>query len=109
MPVRVIRASERHIDEVLRILPDEDAAETSGGPEPCSTATDVTATDVEVPAPPFLSLGDAADWLCVSLSTLKRLVARGELGTVLVGKRRRIPASLLAAYIAKDILLPEHE
>jgi excisionase family DNA binding protein len=56
--------------------------------------------------PPFLSLREAADWLCVSLSTLKRLIAKGELSTVRIGARQKIPASHLAAYIAKDVLLP---
>ena len=56
--------------------------------------------------PPFLSLREAADWLCVSLSTLKRLIAKGELSTVRVGARQKVPANHLAAYIAKDVLLP---
>ena len=56
--------------------------------------------------PPFLSLREAADWLCVSLSTLKRLIAKGELSTVRVGARQKIFANQLSAYIAKDVLLP---
>ena len=59
------------------------------------------------PAPPFLSLREAADWLCVSLSTLKRLIGKGALETLRVGGRRKIPASVLAAYVARDILLPD--
>jgi len=59
------------------------------------------------PEPPFLSLREAADWLCVSLSTLKRMVARGELLAIRVGKHRKIPASSLAAYVGKDLLIPE--
>ena len=58
------------------------------------------------PAPPFLSLPEAADWLCVSVSTLKRLIAKGDLTTIRVGARQKIPASHLEAYVAKDILLP---
>jgi excisionase family DNA binding protein len=58
------------------------------------------------PAPPFLSLREAADWLCVSISTLKRLIAKGDLSTIRVGARRKIPASALAAYVARDIILP---
>jgi excisionase family DNA binding protein len=59
------------------------------------------------PAPPFLSLREAAEWLCVSLPTLKRTIAKGDLNTIRVGKRRKVPATYLAAYVAKDILLPE--
>ena len=51
--------------------------------------------------PPFLSLRQAADWLCVSISTLKRLIANGELSTIKVGARRKIPANHLAAYVAR--------
>jgi excisionase family DNA binding protein len=58
------------------------------------------------PAPPFLSLREAADWLCVSLPTLKRMIGNGELRAVRVGARRKVPASYLSAYVARDILLP---
>src|SRR4051812_8709771 len=58
------------------------------------------------PAPPFLSLTEAADWLCVSVSTLKRLLAKGELTTIRVGARQKVPASHLEVYVGKDILLP---
>lgn len=57
--------------------------------------------------PPFLSLRDAAEWLGASLSTVKRLIARGELTAVYVGKRRKIPAALLTAYISRDMSHPE--
>jgi excisionase family DNA binding protein len=57
-------------------------------------------------APPFLSLREAAEWLCVSISTLKRMIAKGELIAVHVGKRRKVPASVLTAYITKDVLFP---
>jgi hypothetical protein len=43
----------------------------------------------------------------VSLPTLKRTIARGDLRTGRVGKHRKVPASYLAAYVAKDILLPD--
>ena len=66
-----------------------------------------SATTKAPPEPPFLSIREAADWLCVSLSTLKRLIAKGELSVVRVGKRRKVPASYLAAYVGKDILLPD--
>jgi excisionase family DNA binding protein len=49
--------------------------------------------------PPFLSLSEAADWLGVSLSTLKRLIAKGRLRAVRIGARRKIAASELAAYV----------
>jgi excisionase family DNA binding protein len=63
-------------------------------------------SDEQKPAPPFLSLLEAADWLCVSISTLKRLIAKGDLATIRVGARRKIPASHLAAYVSRGILLP---
>jgi excisionase family DNA binding protein len=65
------------------------------------------ATESEPPRPPFLSLREAADWLCVSPSTMKRTIAKGYLATVRVGKHRKVPASYLAAYVAKDVLLPD--
>ena len=58
-------------------------------------------------ASPFLSLREAAEWLCVSRSTLKRMIGRGELTTVLVGKRHKVPADCLSTYVTRDILLPE--
>jgi excisionase family DNA binding protein len=57
--------------------------------------------------PPFLSLREAAGWLCVSLPTLKRTIAKDDLRTVRVGKHRKVPASYLAANVVKDILLPD--
>jgi len=65
------------------------------------------AAEPEPPRPPLLSLREAADWLCVSPSTLKRTIAKGHLATVRVGKHRKVPASYLAAYVAKDVLLPD--
>jgi hypothetical protein len=41
------------------------------------------------------------------VTTLNRMIARGDLTTVRVGKLRKIPAGYLAAYIAKDVLKPE--
>jgi excisionase family DNA binding protein len=70
-------------------------------------ANDADAQDDETsPAPPFLSLKEAADWLCVSLSTLKRLIAKGEISSIRIGARQKVPASHLAAYVARDIMLP---
>jgi excisionase family DNA binding protein len=65
------------------------------------------AAEAGLPGPPFLSLREAADWFDVSLSTLNRMIAKGDLATVRVGKRRKVPANYLAAYAATDILLPE--
>jgi excisionase family DNA binding protein len=78
-------------------------------PEVSTSEVVVSAAALEagLPGTPFLSLREAADWLCVSLSTLKRTIAKGDLATVQVGKRRKLPASYLAAYVAKDILLPD--
>jgi excisionase family DNA binding protein len=56
--------------------------------------------------PPFLSLREAADWLCVSRSTLKRMIAKGELTAVHVGKRRKIPANVLTVYVTRDVMFP---
>jgi hypothetical protein len=38
---------------------------------------------------------------------MKRTIAKGYLATVRVGKHRKVPASYLAAYVAKDVLLPD--
>jgi excisionase family DNA binding protein len=56
--------------------------------------------------PPFLSLREAADWLCVSMSTVKRMIAQGQLSTIRVGHRQKIPADVLAAYVGKDLTIP---
>jgi excisionase family DNA binding protein len=63
------------------------------------------AAGTEPSGPPFRSLREAAGWLCVSLPTLKPTIAKRDLRTVRVGKHRKVPASYLAAYVAKDILL----
>ena len=90
-----------------------DAAVANPAPEPPTQEPLVKpptpSTDEEAlrqPAPPFLSLTESAEWLCVSVSTLKRLIAKGDLTTIRVGARQKIPASHLEAYVAKDILLP---
>jgi excisionase family DNA binding protein len=51
-----------------------------------------------IPSPPFLSLTEAAAWLGISLSTVKRLVDRRELAAVRIGARRKIPLSELKNY-----------
>jgi excisionase family DNA binding protein len=71
-----------------------------------SSETDVTTTEVP-PEPPFLSIGESAQWLCVSPSTVKRLIAKGELSVIHVGKRRKVPANYLAAYVARDLFIPD--
>jgi excisionase family DNA binding protein len=103
MPIRVRRTpnAERHM-AVANPAPEAPAQEPSLPPPTPSTDQEAP----QQPAPPFLSLTEAADWLCVSVSTLKRLIAKGDLNTIRVGARQKIPASHLEAYVAKDILLP---
>jgi len=50
-----------------------------------------------------VGIADAAERLGVSAVTVKRLVASGELPSVLVGDRRLIPASALDAFIAQKL------
>jgi excisionase family DNA binding protein len=50
---------------------------------------------------------EAADWLCVSRSTLKRMIAQGLLPTIRIGRRRKIPANALSAYVARDLTFPD--
>jgi excisionase family DNA binding protein len=79
-----------------------------GSSQACPVAPPTDATNTEAfAAPPFLSFREAADWLCVSLSTLQRMIAKGDLSAIRVGKRRKIPAGCLAAYVARDILIPK--
>jgi excisionase family DNA binding protein len=104
MPIRLNRKpATPSLEDITRLLPDESAAQAS--PE-ATSGSDPTAAGPS-PSPPFLSLRQTADWLCVSLSTVKRLIAKGELTSVRVGARRKIPSSQLTAYVAKDILLPD--
>jgi hypothetical protein len=35
------------------------------------------------------------------------MVTRGEFTAIRVGNRRKIPANYLAAYVGKDVLIPE--
>jgi excisionase family DNA binding protein len=73
-----------------------------GDPLADPTATGVASTWLPMPACPFLNISEAASWLGVSVSTVKRLISRGELITVRIGARRKIPNTSLADYIAKD-------
>lgn len=50
-------------------------------------------------APPFYGLSEAANWLGVSLATIKRLLTKGSLPHVRIGVRRKIPFSALRAYV----------
>jgi excisionase family DNA binding protein len=103
MPIKLRRKPGGETEE-NNALPAPDVA-ASGSPVPATNHPDEPG-DQQQPAPPFLSLREAADWLCVSISTLKRLIAKCDLPTIRVGARRKIPADRLAAYIARDILLP---
>lgn len=91
----------RTLAELVRIVPDVLAGEA-----PALPVADPEQDAEQTPGPPFLSLRESAKWLCVSLSTVKRMITRGELIAVRVGARRKIPACHLAAYVARDILLP---
>ena len=48
----------------------------------------------------LVSLKEVADTLCVSLRTVMRLVADGELPSVLIGRRRLIRRETLRAWLA---------
>jgi excisionase family DNA binding protein len=49
----------------------------------------------------LLTVPEAAEQLAVSESTVKRLVRRGALGSVLVESRRRIPQRALDAFVSE--------
>ena len=102
MPVQLKRnVTSSSLEEISRLLPAESLS------EPSAAAAPTPVTPTAAPSPPFLSLREAADWLCVSLSTVKRLLAKGELTSVRIGARQKIPSSELTVYITKDILLPD--
>lgn len=51
-------------------------------------------------APPFaMSLNDAARWIGVSRSTIYRLVARGEIPRIKIGRRTVVLSSHLAEFL----------
>ncbi len=102
MPIRLNRMTKAsRLEEIAGRLPDTEPANTSAAPASGSPAQD------DAPfTPPFLSLREAAEWRCVSLSSVKRLLAKGELIPVRIGARRKIPASSLEAYVTRDILIP---
>jgi excisionase family DNA binding protein len=103
MPITLRRKPAPEAHEAVA-LPAPDVA-VPNSPAPATAHPDLPGGEQQ-PVPPFLSLREAADWLCVSISTLKRLIAKGDLSTVRVGARRKIPANVLEAYVARDILLP---
>ncbi len=53
---------------------------------------------------PLLSVADAAAHLRVSTKTVRRLLARGELGASRVGRQLRISRSELLAYLRRQLL-----
>jgi excisionase family DNA binding protein len=66
-------------------------------------SANAAAADSVAPAPPFLSLQQASAFLSVSLSTLNRLLAKGELVALRIGARRKISADNLTAYLTRYI------
>jgi excisionase family DNA binding protein len=99
MPIRLGRLKSK--ETVAAVTPNASIPSVSAaaGPDPAEMGAGP-------PAPPFLSLREAAGWLSISVTTLNRLIARGDLATVRVGKLRKVPASYLTAYVGTDILLP---
>lgn len=55
---------------------------------------------------PLLSVADAAAFLRVSGRTVRRLLARGELGASRVGRQLRIGRAELLAYLRRGLLEP---
>jgi excisionase family DNA binding protein len=102
MPIRIRRPAQGLSLEDSLLL----AREVSANPSALVPAPLDEQVPAQQPAPPFLSLREGADWLCVSISTLKRLIIKGDISTIRVGARQKIPAGHLAAYVARDILLP---
>jgi excisionase family DNA binding protein len=103
MPPRIKRAGPPSCPEERSRLPSALTADPPAQP----TSDDDPAQSPFEPAPPFLSLREAADWLGVSISTLKRLVAKRALRTLRIGARRNIPGSELNAYVTQDVLFPD--
>jgi excisionase family DNA binding protein len=92
------------LQEILALpLGDEPPPVLGGGPiaQPIHVAM-----ATPLPASPFLCIAEAASWLGVSVSTVKRLIGRGELTTVRIGGRRKIPNTALLAYVRRDVMLP---
>jgi excisionase family DNA binding protein len=51
----------------------------------------------------LLRMDEAADSLAVSKSHIERMVARGELRTVQVGRGRRVPVSEIERWVAERV------
>jgi excisionase family DNA binding protein len=49
----------------------------------------------------MVDVAEAANRLGLSLSKTKRLVVAGELGSVLIGRRRKVPVSAIESYISR--------
>ena len=61
---------------------------------------------ITLPGSPFLTIAEAAHWLGVSVSTVKRLIAKGELVAVRIGGRRKIPNTSLMSYVTSECDVP---
>lgn len=58
----------------------------------------------QTPTPPLaISVGEAAKALGVNHTSLYRLLMRGELGSVKVGRRRIVPVSALQAFLERGL------
>lgn len=93
-----------------RTFPDTDPPPAAARFDPAAICQQAAADAPTPPAgltpPAMLSLDEAAAWLGVSKSTVKRLLARGDLVAVRVGARRKIAADTLAAYLRRGIADP---
>lgn len=57
---------------------------------------------MSTPKPAILvSLDDAADMLAVGKRKVEELVAKGEIDTVTIGRRRLVPVVALTEYVAR--------
>jgi len=84
MPIQLRRlAAPQQVTEFASTALNTLAAEVSAAPVAIGSAQ-----AAHLPGTPFLSLREAADWLCVSMPTLKRTIAKGDLATVRIGKHR---------------------
>lgn len=102
------KKSTRPLEELVQLIDDMPPSEPAVPPSaPGAPASPSNPANTDDPlSPPFLSLKEAADWLCVSVSTVKRMIQKNELTTVRVGARRKVPAGSLASYVARDVMLP---
>jgi excisionase family DNA binding protein len=93
-----------------RALPDTKPRQAAGLSDPAATHQQADADAPAAPAgptpPTLLSLDEAAAWLSVSKSTVKRLLDRGDLVAIRVGRRRKISADTLADYLRRGLADP---